>query len=138
MIFLCLLMLGACASGPETSPRVGQRYAIIQTSPGRATEGIFPVEIYNIDGKEINSRRTFHRIEPGKHSLNARAFVDQRALRGLSKDLTRGRSHPPLVYNFQSGVRYFIGLKADDTRSKNWQLVVWDQEELKSGQLKLD
>jgi len=42
---------------------------------------------------------------------------------------------PSLTYNFQSGVRYFIGVKADSPRRADWELVVWKEEEMREGAL---
>lgn len=131
------VVLAACGSAPDTRPMAGERYALIQTGDTRLAHGIFPVAIYNIDGREIHSDRVLHRIEPGQHTIAARAAVDRRLVRGVSRDPV-ARGSPPLTFNFQSGRRYFLGLKAEGSRSRDWRLVIWKVEDVEAGTVALD
>lgn len=136
-IAILALLLGACGTAPDTRPMAGERYALIQTGTTRLAHGIFPVAIYNIDGKEIHSDRLLHKVKPGVHTIAARAAVDRRLLSGVSKDPT-ARGSEPLTYNFQSGRRYFLGLKAEGSRSRDWRLVVWKIEDVEAGTVRLE
>ncbi|MEM9304393.1 MAG: hypothetical protein AAGE01_19940 [Pseudomonadota bacterium] len=140
-------LLAACASDPVQEPVAGQRYAIIETGASRKAEGIFPVLLTRIDDKRItvtaddlrrgrqghfpNARSVF-RVAPGQHSLEAMGMVDRRYVPGLSQDLSRDNSEP-LVANFQSGTRYFVGIKADSARRAEWRLVIWKTEAVDEG-----
>lgn len=142
-VIVSLLLIVACSS--HGGPKAGQRYAVLQTGDSRLAQHIFPVEIYNIDGEEQNTGRVnnnnlnrirvdrpIRHIEPGVHTIKARAFVDRRYVPGLTRDISNGKIEP-LTHRFVSGKRYFIGLKADTSRSADWQLVIWKEEEIEQG-----
>ena len=136
MVSLLTALLFACASH-ERGPQADDRYVIVYTGGSRKAEGIFPVQIYNIDGREITAERNAHRLTPGIHAIKARALVDRSLVPGVSRDLSRG-SNEPLVVNLQSGYRYFIGVKAESSRRSEWQLVVWKKEPVEAGTLDFD
>ncbi len=137
LIFLASLFLMGCATGPDTGPMAGQRYSLVQTQASRRAEQIFPVQIYRIDDKEIRDDRAQHKLEPGVHTLRARAVIERDLVPGLSRDLSRGGAQE-ITHNFQSGYRYFIGLKADGPRRQDWHLVIWKTEEVRAGTVSLD
>jgi hypothetical protein len=141
------LLLASCASDPVQEPVAGQRYAIIETGASRKAEGIFPVLLTAIDDDRISitpddlrrgrqghfpNARSVFRISPGTHRLQAMGLVDRRYVPGLSTDLSRDNDEP-LVANFQSGTRYFVGLKADSSRRAEWKLVIWKTEAVEEG-----
>ncbi|MDX1569981.1 MAG: hypothetical protein R3200_05800 [Xanthomonadales bacterium] len=152
MLLLALLTswLVGCASEPIESPRAGERYAIIETSASRKADGIFPVLITAIDDRRYNTApddlrraeagfpygRTHFTVAPGTHRIKALAVVDRRYVPGVSRDVSYG-GDDVLEENFQSGVRYFVGLKADSPRRADWQLVIWKKEEIEAGTLDL-
>ncbi len=132
-----LALLSACATGPDTGPMAGERYALILTDVSRRAERIFPVEIYRIDDQEIRDPRGQRPIEPGVHTIRARGIVNRDLVPGLTRDLSRGGPQE-ITVNFQSGYRYFLGLKADSPRREDWELVVWKIEEVEAGMVKLE
>lgn len=149
ILLICLtgLLIGCAQHG---GPQAGQRYAVLQTGDSRLAEAIFPVEIYNIDGQELTTARVrnddllrrrvdrpIRHITPGTHTIKARAVVDRRYVRGISRDLSRSES-ASLTHHFVSGKRYFIGLKADGPRRADWTLVVWKEEDIQQGLLETD
>ena len=135
LIPFIVLLLGACAT--ERGPKAGQRYAIVHTAGSRKAEAIFPVVIYKLDGREISTERPSRKLKPGIHRINARAIVDRNLVAGLKTDLSR-ENNAPLVFNFQSGRRYFVGIKANSDRRADWRLVVWKIEDIEAGTLDLD
>lgn len=137
LILALFLLATACARGPTTDLKAGERYSILYTAGSRKAEGIFPVVIYNIDGKEITSERNSHQLPPGRHTIKARGVVDRSWVPGLSKDLSRDGA-TSLTYQFESGTRYFIGLKAASSRRAEWELVVWKEELVSEGALGFD
>lgn len=131
------LMLGSCASAPDTSPMAGERYSLVQTQASRRAHRIFPIQIYRIDDKEVRDDRAQHKLTPGEHTLRARAIINRDLVPGISRDLSRDGAQE-ITHNFQSGYRYFIGLKADSSRREDWHLVIWKTEEVKAGTVSLD
>ncbi|MEM9532491.1 MAG: hypothetical protein AAGA23_16355 [Pseudomonadota bacterium] len=115
----------------------GDRYGLIQTQVGRRAERIFPVQVYQIDGKEVRDDRTLHRLPPGEHTLKARGLVNRDLVPGVSRDASRGGPQE-ITIQVQSGYRYFLGLKADGPRRADWELIVWKIEETKAGMVSLD
>jgi hypothetical protein len=135
LMTLLVLLLSACAS--NRGPQAGQRYAILYTGGSRRAEAIFPVQIYHLDGKEISSDNQSRHIEPGIHTIKARGIVDRNLVAGLRTDPSRA-NNARLVFNFQSGRRYFIGVIADSDRRAEWRLVVWKTEDIDAGTLDFD
>ncbi len=137
LILVTTIFLFGCASEPRTGPRAADRYAVIYTDGQRLAQQIFPVEVYRIDGEETLHRSGYLRLPSGTHTLRARAIVDRSLVPGLTKDLSRSGPQE-ITQHFQSGVRYFLGLKADSQRRANWKLVVWKEEPIEEGTLPLD
>ncbi len=143
--------LMGCATDPTTSPRAGERYAIIETGASRKADHIFPVLISRLNDTRISitaddlsrgrgghfprARHVF-KVTPGTHTIHAMGLVDRNMVPGLSVDLSRDNNEP-LTHNFQSGTRYFIGLKADSARRADWELVIWKTEKIEAGTLDL-
>lgn len=89
---------------------------------------IFPVEIYRVNGQRINFRGSSLPLQPGSYELQAgRAVVDRGIMPGLHGDVSRPDTKP-LQLEVEAGKAYYIGLKADSSRGKDWQLVVWKSE----------
>ena len=135
--FALALLLGACAGGASTELKAGQRYATVYTAAHRKSEGLFPVVIYSIDGQKKTGDRNLYQLPPGRHTIEAWGIVDLDWVSTMSRDLSRENT-APLVFNFQSGTRYYIGLKASASRREDWQLVIWKQEEVDEGVLGFD
>ena len=137
LLLALALLLTACTGGQGTQLKAGQRYATVYTAAHRKSEGIFPVVIYSIDGQKKTGERNLYQLPPGQHTIEARGIVDMDWVSAMSRDLTRENS-PPLVFNFQSGTRYYIGLKASSSRRTEWELVIWKQQEVDEGVLGFD
>lgn len=144
------LLTSGCAGEPVSDPRPEDRFAVIETGASRKAEGIFPVLITELDGARHNTApqdlsrpeagfprgRTHFKVKPGTHRIKALALVDRTYVPGVSRDLSRG-GDDTLEYNFQSGMRYFVGLKAAGARRADWELVVWKTEEIDVGSLEI-
>ena len=135
LLFIVVVLAG-CAGGPRHAPLAGQRYALIQTKVGRSAQRIFPVEIYSIDGREVSRGPGLRKVAPGVHTIKARARVNRDLIPGTGRGNSAGGD--TLTHNFQSGRRYFVGLKADKPRSADWELVIWKIEDVEAGTLDLE
>ncbi|MDJ0655155.1 MAG: hypothetical protein QNJ40_13420 [Xanthomonadales bacterium] len=136
-VIVTALAATACGSSLERGPMAGQRFATLVTEGASRARGIYPVQIYKLDGREINTQQTIHRIEPGVHTIQARALADW----GLSQTTRRtARREPPpvLEFNFQSGRRYFLGMKAPEPGETRWQLVIYRTEDVEEGTIRID
>ena len=150
LLALAVVGLGGCASTGEPDP--DQRYATLVTgfvagAGGRA----YPVEVSQIDGRSLylgdydpnlerfeNSRAT-HRIPPGTHTIRGIPIIRSRDYVGGSMRMS-GLDRPilPLVHNFQSGVRYYLAVERSQTSRRQWQVVIWKEEETEQGLLDLE
>ncbi len=99
----------------------------IVTDYERKTAYIFPVTIYNIDGKEVLPTIGTYHLVPGKRRLRFRARVDISMLPGV---IFLSQSSRPLKidYNFKKNIRYYIGVKAKTKRRSSWKIIIWKQE----------
>ena len=98
--------------------------AQVVTNGGRPVDCLSPVAVNKIDGEMRIVPAQGFKIEPGVHTLNARAILDSTFCR-IGRGGNRGWYAPDLEVNFEAGKTYYIGY---DHKSKNrdeWKLVVW-------------
>jgi hypothetical protein len=93
---------------------------------GKPSQCLSAVHIQFVDGERVMVHQSGFDIEPGKHSLNGRAYLDTSYCRPLlgrnSKDI------PDLEADFQAGKTYYIGLDHRSRNTEDWRLVIWRVE----------
>ncbi len=115
----------AAASADQERPKELRGMGAIIQSGGVAAQCIFPVEVYQIDGKSIDTEgRLSFKLPAGRHVLRASAVVNLNGCGGSRHDIYR-KPIPPLEIEVLPGRQYHIGLDAKPARKKDWRLVVW-------------
>ncbi len=118
----CLLAFNAEAEPepePEFLPGVGRLF----TSRGRPSACIFPVEVYNIDGRSVNPRSIFT-LNAGERTIKARAVVDIGICVNIRRSASRSKLEP-ITIRIETGKDYYLGLNVEASRRKDWKLEVW-------------
>ena len=126
---LALLWLPLAQAGEQAFLAASDEpHGTVITGVKQSGKLIFPVEIYRVNGQRINFRGSALPLKPGTYQLQAgRAVVDRGVMPGLRGDTTRpDTSAIELVV--AAGTAYYIGLKAEGSRSEDWQLAVWKTE----------
>ena len=118
------LMIAVLAGLPASAVLASSDMAQVVTNGGRPVDCLSPVAVNKIDGEMRIVPAQGFKIEPGVHTLNARAILDSTFCR-IGRGGNRGWYAPDLEVNFEAGKTYYIGY---DHKSKNrdeWKLVVW-------------
>ncbi len=118
------LMIAVLAGLPASAVLASSDMAQVVTNGGRPVDCLSPVAVNKIDGQMKIVPSQGFKIEPGIHTLNARAILDTTFCK-VGRGGNRGWYAPDLEVNFEAGKTYYIGY---DHKSKNrdeWKLVVW-------------
>lgn len=122
---LALMLSGATAalaqeSGNDDWPLAegDEPYGIVVGSVGQRAQYIYPVEIVEVDDKNISPREAVW-LNPGKHTVTVRGFVtNPPGLRSASRfDLRQDESANTIELVVEEGKTYMIGLKNDPRES---------------------
>jgi hypothetical protein len=118
VVLSVLLPLGAQATETGT--------AKVVTSFSKAAKCISAVHVTKIDGEEATVQRMGFDLEPGTHTLNARAVVDTSFCNVVGPD-TGSNPNAPIEHTFEAGKTYYLGFDHSATLRKDWKLVVWKE-----------
>ena len=96
-------------------------------SLSHASQDVFPVSLYSIDGKQVITRKNAVWLSPGKHTIKVNSNVDLTARSGFVTARQKNNSFDNKAFeiNVKEGKKYYIGYDASDNNSNNWQPVVW-------------
>lgn len=119
VVLSVLLPLGVQATDTGT--------AKVVTSFSKAAQCISAVHVTKIDGKEATVQRMGFDLDPGPHSLNARALVDTSFCKVVGPDTGR-YPNTPIEHIFEAGKTYYLGFDHSATMRQDWKLVVWKEE----------
>ena len=122
-----LLILLSCALLPLAAQARDESKAQIVTMNAKPAECISPVHIYKIDGKNTFVSPQGFELDPGAHTMNGRAAINQGncpSINARSKSL----SIPDLKGEFEAGRTYYVGLDHSSKDRNEWALVVWKVE----------
>jgi len=117
-VLFCLILLPFQANAEEAGK------AKIITSFNKAAQCISPVEILNIDGREVAVQRMGFDLEPGKHTMSGRALIDTSFCQTVGGG-ARQDNIAPLEAEFEAGKTYWVGIDHSARNRKDWKYVIW-------------
>jgi hypothetical protein len=120
ILFSLVVLLSANAVADDYKARV-------ITGTDKPVQCISSIQVTRIDGKEVKVNKLAFDIEPGMHSISGRAiFVGSNcpALRGNDQHQV-----PDLIFVFESGKTYYLGLDHSARNRKGWHYTVWKIED---------
>jgi len=125
ILLLTLSLSTVLCANPFAKP--SEPNGVLNLSSPQITKDIFPVSIYEIDGKNIISRNTAIWLKPGKHSIKVSSNID---LSYRSHSLTKrqknlNKNNKTLEINVEDGKMYYVGYDASDRDPNLWKPVVW-------------
>ncbi|MDZ4728332.1 MAG: hypothetical protein SH820_00075 [Xanthomonadales bacterium] len=121
LLALVMVLLSAWAmAGPEDADSPAK----IITSHEKPAECISSVHVNAIDGELVYVQPLGFDLEPGKHSLTARAVINTAFCKVLGPSVGKDKT-PPLEADFEAGKTYYIGLDHSSSSRKDWRLVIW-------------
>lgn len=123
-VVLALLLLPLAGQAADTGK------AKIVTSFSQDAKCIAAVAVNQIDGKEVKVQKAGFDIDPGMHSIQARSLVKGNLCKAMGVD-TGNNPTPPIEYDFQANMTYYLGFDYSDSLRKNWKLVIWKEEPTK-------
>lgn len=101
--------------------------ARIITGNGKPAQCISPVHVVAIDGQQRYVDKLGFDIEPGEHSLKARAIIDVTYCRAPGRSTGKDTAEP-LTATFEAGKTYYLGFDHSASNRSEWKLVIWGQE----------
>jgi len=101
--------------------------AMIITSGEKPAECISAVHVNQIDGKEVKVQKNGFDIDPGQHTLTARAIVNTSFCKAMGPATGQNQA-APLEMDFKAGKTYYLGYDHSSPLRKDWKLVVWKVE----------
>jgi len=122
-----ILMMAVLATLPASVLLASSDMAQIVTQGGRPVDCLSPIAVNKVDGQQKILPAQGFRIEPGVHTLNARAILDTTYCK-VGRGGNRGGYAPDLEVNFEAGKTYYIGYDHRSTNRDEWKLVVWKVE----------
>jgi hypothetical protein len=102
--------------------------AKIITSVEQPANCISAVEVNQIDGKEVKVQKLGFSIDAGKHSMTARALINDSFCKVVGLD-TGNNPITPIEYDFEAGKTYYLGYEHKSSLRQDWKLVVWKVED---------
>jgi len=98
--------------------------AKIVTSGNQAARCISPVQILQIDGREVRVQRMGFNLDPGKHTMSGKALINTSICPTVGQGSNRNDT-PPLEAEFEAGKTYWVGLDHSSPTRKDWKYVIW-------------
>lgn len=86
---------------------------------------ISPVAIERIDGREVTVNRHGFELDPGRHTMSGRAFIDTSFCSTVGGGSSRNYTPEPLDAQFEAGKTYWVGLDHSARDRKDWKYVIW-------------
>jgi len=120
-LFLTIAVFAGLAA---TDASANSEMAQVVTQGGRPVDCLSPIAVNKIDGKMRIVPAQGFEIEPGLHTLNARAILDTTFCK-VGRGGNRGGYAPDLEVNFEAGKTYYIGYDHKSKNRDDWKLVVW-------------
>ena len=109
---------------PLVSQAGDAKKAKIITSGEKPSECISAVEVNQIDGKEVKVQRLGFDIDPGMHTIGARALINTSFCKPVG--IATGNSPiAPIEANFEAGKTYYLGVDHSANQRQDWKFVIW-------------
>ncbi len=125
-------LLGVTAALISALAVAGQEHgtahqARIITGNEKPAECISSVHVNTIDGKQVYVQPLGFDIEPGTHTLMARAVVNTSFCAAVGPGTNRDKVEP-LEAEFEAGKTYYVGYDHSSANRRDWKLVIWNVE----------
>jgi hypothetical protein len=125
-IIFTLLLSGFVSANPFAKP--SEPHAIINMGVTHSSKDVFPVSLFEIDGKQIIKRNNAVWLKPGQHSMRFKATIkmDTRSKAVTTRQKTNNpKSNNTLDINLEEGKTYYVGYDTSDRDPNHWKPVVW-------------
>ncbi len=125
-ILFLIFLIDAVSANPFVKP--SQPSGILDLATNHQSKNIFPVSLYEVDGKQIIKRTNAVWLSPGKHSLKVTSIVNlsQRSTGMTTRQKSNpAKNHNTLEISVEDGKTYYIGYDASDRNPNKWKPVVW-------------
>ena len=137
MLAAALVVSGCVTSDGEERQRVSSKSleskttATVYTADRRPADCISPISVYKIDDRNLVTGLQEFELPPGRHSLSGRAIITDSfcSKSGVASSGGRKDELKPLVYDFEAGKVYFVGVNHKASRASGWYIEVWEVQD---------
>ncbi len=109
---------------PLAAVAADEARARIVTGGEKPTECIAAVHVNRIDDREVKVQGNGFDIEPGRHTLSARASINTSLCAAVGIGTGRYGAEP-LEAEFEAGKTYYVGYDHSSPHRRDWKLVIW-------------
>ena len=125
LLFTSLFLSTLLAANPFVKP--SEPNGTLVLSVNHQSKDIFPVVLYEIDGKQINVRENKVWLKPGIHKIRVRSTIDYNLLNKslVKRQKFNSKLKSALEVNVEEGKDYYVGYDASSRDPNLWKPVVW-------------
>lgn len=121
-VLIASLMIPAAAHAGDA------KKARIFTGGEMPSECISSVHVNRIDDREVKVQEIGFDIDPGMHTLSARARLNMSFCKAVGVGTGR-HAAAPLEAEFEAGKTYWVGYDHSSPHRRDWKLVIWKVED---------
>ncbi len=125
--FLPILILFTSISLSAPFVKPSEPHGMLIFNVSHATQDVFPVSLYSIDGKQVITRQNAVWLSPGKHTIKVNSKINLTARSGVvtARQKITSFRNKSIEIDVKEGKKYYVGYDASDNNSNNWHPVVW-------------
>ncbi len=126
---LVLLLLTSLIVSANPFAKPSEPSGILRFNQTHPSANIFPVTLFEIDGKQIVNRNPAVWLKPGKHTIKVNSKIDlnsrSKPVISLQKVNTRKQDNFTLDIVVEDGKTYYVGYDTNDRDPNKWRPVLW-------------
>ena len=117
-------------ASPYAKP--SEAHGILKFNQPHPSKNVFPVEIYQLNEKQITARKTPLWLKPGIHRIKVSAQINSQQLSHfISRRIQSGTTlKNEITIKVEEGNIYYVGYDADSHNPSDWKPIVWKTKKL--------
>lgn len=125
-MIILLTFSSVLLANPFAKP--SQPSGILKMNQPHPSANIFPVSLFEVDGKQIIVRDNSAWLKPGKHTIKVKSKInlDSRSKKLVKRQKVNNlKQDNTLEINIEDGKTYYVGFDTNDQDPNKWHPVVW-------------
>jgi len=122
-----MLLLTAILAFASPFAKPSEPSGILKMNTPHTSKDIFPVSLFELDGKQVITRKNAVWLKPGKHSIKVNSLVplDSRSTHSVTRQKRNNKEKKTLEINVEDGKTYYVGYDTSNRDPNLWTPVVW-------------
>jgi hypothetical protein len=126
LTLLSIIFSTVVLSNPFAKP--SEASGILKMNVPHTSKDIFPVTLFEVDGKQVIRRNNAAWLKPGKHTIRVSASIplDSRSKAVTTRQkVNNSKNNNTLELIVEDGKIYYIGYDTSERNPNKWRPVVW-------------